>query len=55
MVAKRSANPLIGWENLNLAKIHMVAKLGSLIDIAIMNLNLAKIHMVAKRLVIGIS
>ena len=50
MVAK--LNNLQFWieKSLNLAKIHMVAKLLRPISNSLQRLNLAKIHMVAKRL-----
>ena len=49
MVAKRVAFIASALDGLNLAKIHMVAKLPTLTDSLLFRLNLAKIHMVAKR------
>ena len=49
MVAKQSALGYTFSGSLNLAKIHMVAKLVCHIRFSMCGLNLAKIHMVAKR------
>ena len=48
MVAKRPHIPLPHFNSLNLAKIHMVAKLSTRMISVSFRLNLAKIHMVAK-------
>ncbi len=48
MVAKHTSRQSIAYSCLNLAKIHMVAKLVIHTEMDIHRLNLAKIHMVAK-------
>ena len=49
MVAKQKWYKNTWKERLNLAKIHMVAKLNTIASHKGISLNLAKIHMVAKR------
>ena len=48
MVAKHKDNDMSISVRLNLAKIHMVAKLASALMSFALSLDLAKIHMVAK-------
>ena len=48
MVAKRASCTGRTSDSLNLAKIHMVAKLSKELVLKVTSLNLAKIHMVAK-------
>ena len=55
MVAKRLRENTPHLSRLNLAKIHMVAKLAALLQYNPRCLNLAKIHMVAKRGITGMS
>ena len=52
MVAKRMAFPSSNIRSLNLAKIHMVAKLSNSETRIYICLNLAKIHMVAKQSIV---
>ena len=49
MVAKLEPSTVLPKASLNLAKIHMVAKLGVYSSCSALCLNLAKIHMVAKQ------